>query len=100
MTELKVVEMNSGVCVCVCSQSLLDEFLQLADARRLLLRGAAEQRRAAVGPGGRRGEPLPEELQHAALLAALQALKYTQSTHKNHTQITQKVFVEHETRGK
>lgn len=63
--------------MCLRLQSLLDQFLKFADAGRLLLRGggAEGQTGAPVGPGGRSGQPLPEELQHAALLAALQALQ-------------------------
>lgn len=66
--------------MCLRLQSLLDQFLKFADAGRLLLRGggAEGQTGAPVGPGGRSGQPLPEELQHAALLAALQALQSNQ----------------------
>lgn len=58
------------------SQPLLDELLQSADAGRLLLwgGGAEGQGGSAVASGGRRGQPLAEELQHAVLLAAFQAL--------------------------
>lgn len=67
-------------------QSLLDQFLQLADAGRLLLGGggAEGETGAAVGAGGRSGQPLPEELQHAALLAALQALQSPTITQRHH----------------
>lgn len=79
------VSLRSEIAFCRL-QSLLDQFLQLADAGRLLLGGggAEGETGAAVGAGGRSGQPLPEELQHAALLAALQALQSPTITQRHH----------------
>lgn len=57
-------------------QSLFDELLQLADARGLLLRrrGAERERGGGIATRGGGRKPLPEELDHAALLTALQTL--------------------------
>ena len=65
------------------SQPLLDELLKPADARGLLLRCGSTEGQAgpAVGPRGGGGQPLPEEVQHVALLTALQTLDGT-VTHK------------------
>lgn len=59
------------------SESLLDELLQFADAGGFLLgRGSAQRQRAgAVAARGRRREAQAEKVQHAALLAPLQALR-------------------------
>lgn len=59
------------------SESLFDEFLQFPYPRGFLLgRGSAQREGAgAVPAGGRSGEAQAEKIQHAALLAPLQALR-------------------------
>lgn len=60
-----------------CSESFFDEFLQFPYPRGLLLgRGGAQREGAGVlGARGGSGQALAEQIQHAALLAPLQALQ-------------------------